>query len=437
MNKREFFLASMGAGNYKRKNWVISAFALVNESPDEYKRDHYPYRIIQTPAGYFFIDPNNGNDLTRIDDAKSGEPLFGIKETLQITSKDNIPNFTGSTLETTYGRLLFNYVAVIYPFGSKIPYQNERTSPSKMEDLIIVRLKDIPEKEEDRTQEDIYVDEYLQFCDAMFYLTGFTQLCVPTLSEKAITPAPGIAELKEKLLAENKDRLNDPAVIAKIDAELVAYDKAYLKGDVSEGFLITKKSTEIVRKKLFGMHGAETGFGSGVEVDLIKNSLYQGWDIEKFPAMMNNLRVGSYSRGAETMLGGESVKWLLRTSSNMAITVDDCGTKLGNTVHITDSNYKRLIGFGVIQAGKTVLVPDEATAKEYIGRTVMQRSPMFCQAEKTDFCKACCGPRLAESPTALSAAVSDYGSTMMYISMQAMKGKALQTAKMSFKEAIF
>jgi hypothetical protein len=441
MNKAQFFLAAMRAEEFRRRAWVISAFSLIKEDPEAWKKEPYAYRIVQTPSGHFFVDPEIGNELTMISDAKAGEPIFSVVEHIALKTGE-VPKLI-TAITTTYGRLLFNYTVVIYPFGMKIPYLNEQVTPNQMESIILERLKDDPVEGDvispiTRSMEgrDIYVSEYLKFCDAMFYLAGFTQLCVPAGTPKSMIPAPGIKQLREKLIAENAERLHDPAVIAKIDAELVAYDRAYLKDDLSMGFLIGKKSFDIVRKKQFGMHGAETGLSEGVEVELIQRSLSEGWDIAKFPAMNNSLRAGSYNRGAQTMLGGESVKWLLRASSNITVKADDCGSRLGNVVQIDGKNIDFLIGFHVVTTEGSVLVPDEETAKKYVGKTVMVRSPMYCQLEKTDFCKCCVGERLAANPTALSAAISEYGSAFLSIYMAAAHGKALQLAHMDFKTAI-
>lgn len=433
MTKLEFFLAAMQADQGRRRGWVISAFSLISEGPDDWKKNPYPYRIVQTPAGKWFVDPNNDNQLSPIVGTIAGEPPFNIKDRIALKA-GSVPNLN-QDIETTYGNLLFNYTAVIYPFGTKIPYQQGRVSPSDMEALILDRLKDTPKTDEPREDKWIYVDEYLKFADAMFYLAGFTQLCVPAGTRKTMTAPPGIEALKKRLLEENKDRLHDPATIAKIDAELVKADAEYLKGDASEGFLISNKSRNIVRKKLFLMHGAEVGLDEGVDVDLIQNSLAQGWDIDKFPAMNNSLRAGSYNRGAQTMLGGESVKWLLRASSNITVTKDDCGTRLGNVIAVTGDNYKWIEGFYVLTQSGDVKV-DKETSKSYVGKTVTVRSPMFCKLDKTDYCAHCVGERLAENPTALSSAIADYGSVFLSIYMAAAHAKGLMLAKMDFKTAI-
>ena len=435
MNKKELFLLAMKSEEYRRKAFVISAFSIFDESSDAWKKNPYPYRIIQTKTGYFFVDPDNNNELTIIEDAIVGEALYGIKEKVSVTIAVGITNLN-SDIETTYGKILFNYIVLIHAFKNKIPYINTRISPDKVEDLIIGRLKDNPLKEEDRNETDIYIDEYLLFTKAMFFLAGFTQICVPAASAKTITAAPGIVALKERLLAENKDRLHDPAIIALIDAELVKFDKAYMAGDIGEGFLIGGKAYNIVRKKLFSMHGAEMGLEEKVDVNIIQNSLSQGWDISKMPEMINSLRAGSFNRGSQTMLGGEAVKWLYRASSNMNVTEDDCGSKLGNVINVTENNIWWLKGFSVVTETGSDLVDSDEKAKSYIGKKVMVRSPMYCKLDKTDFCKVCVGSNLANNPTGLSVAVSEFGSAILSLFMKASHGKALTVAHMDYMTAI-
>lgn len=434
MKKHDLFMEAMRAEEYRRRAWVISAFAVTSEAPDAWRQNSYAFRIVQTPVGVFYVDPSKENELTQIEDAVSGQALFSMKEKVLLKAGD-VPNLK-KDVETTYGQLLFNFTVLVYAFGKKIEYVESRVSGNYLEDLILPRFCDDPDNPPDRKDSEIYVSEYRRFTDAMFFIAAFTQLCVPGATPKSMVAAPGIVEYRKQLIEENKDRLRDPAVIAEIDAKLVAYDTAYLKGDLSEGFLITKKSRTIVRKKMFAMHGAEVGLREGVEVALIENSLSEGWDISKFPEMNNSLRAGSFNRGYQTMKGGEAVKWLLRSSSNIAVTTDDCGSTLGLPRELTDENHKRFIGFHVISEGASKPIVSEEDARSYIGKHVIIRSPMMCILDKTDYCKVCVGPRLAANPSALAAAVSAYGSAFMSIYLAAAHGKALQLEHMDFSTAI-
>lgn len=442
-NKLAFFLAAMKAEVFRRPAWVISAFAVTDNDGESWKKEPYPYRIIRNKDGVYYLDPNQDNQPVLLSSVLN-EPLFKFKDRVTINAGD-VMNFTEGSIETSYGNILFNCTCFVYPFGKKIPYFEGKISARKAESFILDRLLDNPENVEDRvvsadpTKDPIYVDEYLKFTNAMFNLTAYTQLCVPACSPKSITPPPGVVELRTRLLEENKDKLHDPATIAKIDAVLIDYMKEYLKDDESMGFL-TEKSFRKVRRKLYLMGGAEAGMNEGVDVELIPKSLYEGWDPAKFAIMNTASRAGSYSRGAQTELGGEATKWLFRASSNMTVTQEDCGfNDLGVEFLAMPGEEKNLIGFtALIKSGNTT-VSNKITKEnvgEYLGKVVTLRSPMYCKLAKTDFCKVCVGDRLGTNPTGLSTAVAEYGGVFLDILMSAMHGTELALAKMNYKKTM-
>ena len=45
MDKRTYFKLATRAGLYAKRQWVISAFSIIQESPDAYTKDPYPYRF--------------------------------------------------------------------------------------------------------------------------------------------------------------------------------------------------------------------------------------------------------------------------------------------------------------------------------------------------------------------------------------------------------
>lgn len=434
MHKLEFFLKALKAKAYQNKSWTISAFAIIHEDKDKWKSNPYPYRVVQTPSGSFFVDPENNMELTPIEGYSLGSPIFTFKDRIELKAGDllNLKQDIVSTL----GNVLFNQICLVYGFGDKIPFINKRVVMSNLENYIASKLEDTPKKEEDRQPDRLYVDEYLRFVNAVFDLTNFTQLCVWGATEKVISAPPGIAAFKKKLIEENKDRITDSTVIANIDKALVAYDAEYLKGDPGENFLLSNKSRSIVRKKKFLMYGAEPGLDDSVKLDPITNSLEEGWDISKFPAMNNALRAGSFNRGAQTELGGESVKWLLRASSNIIINSNDCGTTVGKPFAVTQSNHKKLVDFSIVTEDGHKLIENEEESGQYIGKYLMVRSPMYCKLDKTDYCKVCVGKKLAQNPTGLSMVVSEYGSSFLSIFMSAAHAKQLSLQKMDLHEVL-
>lgn len=446
MNRHDYFRLFIRLGLYSKAAWVFPLFSIVmgDEQMDRRKFENVPehlqvnedigYKLVCTQMGYGYISPDDQTTIIPIKDAEPGKPLFTAKDKI-ILEPDDLPNVK-QAVETTVGRAFLNAVLFAQSTGDKIPYINKKFSPGDAEELVIDKWEDAGPDGKTPTEGAITTDEFLNFVNAAFYLRTFSQLFVPGATYKTMTAPPNNAELKAKLVAEFKDRLHDPAVVAMIAKKLQENDAEYLKGDLGEGFLITKKSREIVRSKKFLMYGAEPGIEEKSEVDTIVNSLEEGWDVSRFPAMNNALRAGSFNRGAQTQLGGESVKWLLRASSNIAITEEDCGSKLGVPTLFTEKNIDKYRRFTVLLDNQQIVVNDE-TAPQLIGKKVMVRSPQFCRLEKTDYCACCMGPRLSLNPTAASTAVSGQGSEFMLLYMKAAHAKGLSLAELDLDEAIF
>ncbi len=435
MNKENFLKNAIIQGCYKKKAWLISAFSVIQEAEDAYKSDPYPYRIVQSQTGMFFVDPKNEGGLTKIEDAVPNQPIFKFSDPIKVT-RDVCPNADGE-IDTFIGNLLFNLISIVFAFGNKVPFITGKTNVPKIEKIIAARLTDTPE--EGRLRDDpraIYVDEYIKFVDSLTFISGLSQLCVWAETPKLMKAPPGLKEFKASLIEKYKDSLDDPATVAKIEKELIAFDAEYLKGDPGgENFANSNKSRNIVRKKMFLMYGSDQTGEAGAKIDPVINSLDEGWDISKFPQLNDALRAGSYGRGFETRLGGELTKWLLRASSNIRLEKDDCGTKLAYRLFITPENAPTFIGLYEMRGGEAVLLTADEI-KGSIGKYVSIRSPMFCKARPTDICKVCAGTRLSLSPTGISLAVSEYGSTIMMESLAKMHGKELAVARMNYKSAL-
>jgi hypothetical protein len=429
MNKRDLFIAAMKNGNYRKLAWVINAFSIAQKD----KLEPDLYSIYRTDKDLLYT--NKDSELEKITDVKDiSKPLYYAREPLTLNPGD-LPNVT-ETIQTSYGIALANCVCVVYPFIDKIPYLNEHNFLNKLVGIVIAKLKPTPDNLSAKTKDYFYIDEYLKLTEATDYLTGFSKLFITGLTPKLISPPPGIDEFKKKLYAEYKDKMGDPLVAAIIDKKLTDYAKEYLKNDPGMNFFSSKKQTDIVYKKMFLSLGAEPGLGGDpTKVDYIEASLSDGWDIKKLPSMNNSMRKGSYSRGANTEIGGVRVKWLLRSTSGFILNSDDCGTNLGITLKITEDNVKRLVGFKLIGKNQQLKINNIQEANAYIGKKVMVRSPQYCKQIDTGFCKCCIGDRLSINPTGLGAAAGEIGSTIMLISMSSAHSKGLTTTNVDLSKA--
>lgn len=443
--RSEYFIAAMQSGSFKWKRWIIEAFALtdlpgskgdvkiVGSALEEIADDRdYPMRLYKDATGYFFYSPDPDNEGARIylQDADPKAPAFQFLDELIITSLD-APNLSSTApVKTTYGNLLFNWIALVYPFATTIEYINVKVDLKAIEKIIEEKLMDNPATNVERIPGKIYVDQYLKFNKAVLSLAGLTQLCVPSASPRTLTTDPRVYVRRAELLEQYKNDLDDPAIIALIDAELIKIDKEWIANDPdgSMGFFIKGKSFNVIRKKQFLMHGAEAAFTDGTTVKLIPTSLVEGWDIRMLPEMANSLREGSYSRGTLTALGGAAVKETYRVGQNTRIVAEDCGSVLGLPTLMNQARVGKYVGNYVLEGGKSILLTAE-NLPSYLNKLISVRSPVYCHTPGSNFCKFCAGEKLAESPEAIGTFLADVGSTFMGRFMAAMHGKVLATAE--------
>lgn len=428
MNTNDFYIAAtLAKANWKR-GWVMRAFSLFTDKPGYASTE--PWSISRDLSGYFFISPSGAKE--KIEGADPSQPLLRADTLIQVPA-----NYFPHWLEggvTTAGNLLFNSTAIWPSAGSRFGYFNAEVDVGKIESMFATMQAD-PADETARDPKVIYVSEYLRFCNAINYLQEFTQLFTVALTERAITPPTGIEQKKAEVLEKYKDSLNDPLTQTKIYKELIDYDSQYLAGDPSaDKFLISGKSRETVRRKLFLIMGGEAGLEESHEIKLSANSLSEGWEKDSFPDYINNTRAGTFSRGTETQDGGVVFKWLVKSTSGFHIGGDDCGSTFGMVKAITPSNassIKNLYVFG--EDNKPVLVTDP---QQYVGKYVKLRLPHKCILPGTQMCKICLGNKLNANPHAISMAATSYGGGFLNMKLKAMHGKSYKAAVVVLEDVI-
>lgn len=427
MNKFDFFIRGMQEGKYKDKRWVLRAFSLVRESktPGELG----VLDILQSSAGFSYVDPTTKALTPITGPIKAGEPMFHAKEKI-LVKKGLIPGFVKDE-ETDVGRLLYHCIVFAYPFGNKVPFTNGLLNMGQFEDDLASRFDD---DVEEGKQEDVgrfYPRELIRYYEAVAYSRSLAMLFVPAASPKTLTIDPAVLKRRDEIFNDPTIDLNVQAVAAAVDTELSKMDKESFKDDVASGFLINKKDFEIIRKKRFISSGSGSGLTPGSRTNYIKRSLNEGIDVAHFKDYNDEMRGGSYKRGVETMFGGELDKWLVRQSSNIRVIPEDCGTTVGMPEMVTEFNKLDMLGKYIIQ-GKGYITLSKDNIGTYLGKEVLRRSPAACWGKAPDYCSVCLGAKLSMNPDALSIAFSQYGHAFMGESMSAMHGKALTVALMDF-----
>lgn len=430
MNRLNYFKLALQLKLYEKRAWVISAFSITKGVTQE----AYTGKLITQPWGYSFINETGVEE--KIEDAVANQALFTFKDRIQIDNSF-VPNVTQS-VETSIGNVIFNAVCILSSFGVKHPFTLGKVSVSKLENTIADKLQDTPVNESKRSSTFYYVDEYLKFVDSLQYITSFSQLATISATPKNITAPTGIKEFKAELIKKYGNTLNDPVVLAKFEGELLAFDSEYLKDDPSNGLFTSGKVKHTARKKMYLAMGAELQFSNKQTVTAVTNSLEDGWPTDpiNFPAAMNGSRVGSFSRGAETVKGGVSAKYLLRSANNFKIVDTDCGSKLGVKRLYSQDNIQGLVQRSVISSGISKFIENIEQANVFIGQTVAVRTPMYCKLNGDNICKICAGQKLAQFPTGLTIPLTEISATILAASLKAMHKNTTAVAKLDLSKSL-
>jgi hypothetical protein len=412
MDIKTYFLTALTSGAYKRRSWVLSLFSLF--TPGGRPEDYAPYLVQRDTQGLFYTDPVTEEKIY-LREGDTAQPLLSPKQALTLLPGE-LANVV-SKVDTTYGNALVNMQCLIDPLGDRIEFQTGRFNLKSIETRLAAWARD----------DKLDVEAYLRFCNNVTALSGLTQVTVTAASRQTLTGDPDRFKLREELLEKYKDRLDDPSVIATIDAELEKMDREWIANSPSAGFYTKDKSFSIVRKRLYYMLGAEQQKDS-TKLHLTATSLSEGINIDDLPAMLTTQRLGAFNRGANTALGGESVKFYLRAFQNSTVAEEDCKSTLTLTYPVSSKNYKEFIGFFELNAKKEPVLIDEARAKNQAGKTLSIRTPIYCKTSGANVCVTCMGEQSRNSPKALGELAAAVGSQHMLAMMGSVHGSALKLA---------
>lgn len=428
MQNNEYYLKSLQSGLYEMRDWVLSCFSvsdfsLYNDTPN---KDLYHMQLVKKadePDRLYWFDEHNPDEPVELTDYIVNQPLFSYQDRIVLKAGD-LANVK-MDIETIYGNCLFNCIALIYPFGDKIDFITGRVKGRKIENMVASKLHDTPDEGEPRDHDKFYVDELIKHADAISSLEAFNYTCVPTTSAATMVPNPRVVKRRDELLKQYKDELHKPAIVAKIQEELAALDKEGFKDHRASGFFLSGKAYDVVRMKKFTMLGLIGGFGGEPPV-LVTNSLQEGWDRQALPALMDDIRAGSYARGKSTAVAGAGVKLVYNAFQTVTITEDDCKDKVGMVWKVTSDNYGSFNGRWMIEGNKLTVLTD-AIAKTFIGKEITVRTPMLCKLKPPSYCAKCAGTSISMLPNSVHITASNINSTYMDVTMKSMHGKSLKT----------
>lgn len=438
MRNDEYFLIALQNKLYERRDWVLSCFTVTQfDVFENFNNEHFYHCQLIMKKDYenklFWFNKDDPDNPVGLEQFIPTEPLFRYSDKIALKQGDLIN--VKSDIVSTYGNCIFNCIALIYPFGDKINFVTGKVNGKKIEAMICANLHDTPADGEPRESDKFYVDELVKHANAVTSLEAFNYTCVPTTSESTMLPNKEVVKLRDELLEKHKHELDKPEVIAQIQAQLAALDKKFFENDRAKGFYLSGKAYDIIRMKKFTMLGMVGGFG-GNKPQLVTNSLAEGWDVQKLPAIADDIRAGSYSRGKQTAIAGADVK--SANNALQAVTVntkeEDCGATRGMSWYITPDNVGNFNGLNMITKQGLVELNKEIL-QDYIGKTIEVRTPMICKNTPPSYCAKCVGKSIAMLPNSVHIVASNVNSIYMNNAMKAMHGKSLKTKRYNIFES--
>lgn len=394
---------------------------------------------------YIISDPTTGKILIKLDGENrelegnyKGRPIILPEDPIRL-EKGYIANIS-EDIDTTVGRLLANYFLLTENFGDLIPYQNRKFTVGDIEDDFI---RPLLVSDKDATKGKISVTQYVKFVDSSMAIRAWSTLILVASTPKTEVEAPGIRELKDKLIKEaikehGPRALEDYTVIAGIDKKLSAYDDEWLKDDPSEGRGLDKKKVKAnSRRKRLRMIGAEKGFKQDNKAINISHTLADGYGTnpDHLVELFNSARFGSYSRGVSTAEGGVVAKITLRATNSLTIVKGNCGSNIGYDWYVAPNNLSSIVGRAIITGpGKYKRVSTVEEAKQYAGKHVEIRSPSFCLGKGETICEVCMAEALLENPTGISLVITGVGGTILNMGMKGMHDTTVKVAEVDVDE---
>lgn len=413
MKKLDYLKLAISLRLYQKKIWLNSVASILTDAPaNKGILDTLPGAIHRNDDEIFFFHPET-NERVVIEDGDLSQPLFYKHEKLTIDG-DFYHDVKPGTI-TTFGILLVNICLFWEPFKALVPYHNKLIEDRDIEKVISDLMVDNPKENETVPEGKASVDDCLKLSKQLNYLEGCNEIFVKAGSLQALDVADHVTALRDRLFEENKDKLDDPVVVADIIRQVVDADaEDQMNGD-SADFYISKKYIDNARKKMFLVFGLERDFTTG-ELRLIKTPLNESWDKNMLTHYVNTAISASYDRGKSTGEGGADVNDLIRLFSRKRVSELDCETKLTETIVLTKDVFNGWVGSNYVEGGKVKRINADDT--QLINTVVQMRVAHLCGTKDGDYCRTCCGEKLGSSETAIAGEVPLIATDFMLIKMK-------------------
>jgi len=230
---------------------------------------------------------------------------------------------------------------------------------------------------------------------------GTAYFLVPTMDYDINVPIPEVIARRDELFDIHAAgvKSGDPDVAKTIETEVLALAKQKIKDKGNQGydffdsgefeFANNYKKTSIMTGTIENMYTHE--------LDILKSNYITGIDKKEFPKFASLTVLGGYSRGIETESSGYETKKINNAMQSLVLDApgSDCGTTQYLETEINDKIKGMYVDRYILDPGsseadaKGLVLLTTKNIKNYVGKRVKMRSPMFCKSDK--ICNKCAG----------------------------------------------
>jgi hypothetical protein len=255
----------------------------------------------------------------------------------------------------------------------------------------------------------IYPNLYIFLRSYDFWSLKLAPIFSPSYTLDTIIPSKEVEEVKRKTLIE-VDKCTNVEDMIKLEDKMTEEVRKLVQSD--PGQLIfnsgARGSFENDYKNMILSVGPITNVSTG-ESEFMKSSYMGGISKEDIVGAGNTIIVAEYPKAIGTADSGYMTKKFYAIFQTLRLDEPntDCGTKQGLIVELTDDNYDYYIDQYAFGKQGPVLITEE-NAKQWIGKKIKIRSPLFCLGEC--ICNKCAGERFYQL------GIKDMGLTSINIS---------------------
>ena len=295
--------------------------------------------------------------------------------------------FNSEKITTNLGLFIYNKLIIEKNLSEITGYVNT-TITSKVHEQIESKITNA------LLNDNITVETMVEYLDTLEWLTKqFNSVFSGSFTMKTLKPVPSAIKLRDKLIKENKDKLEkgDIVTAVNIENEVKAEAKKVLKNDVGMDLYDSgaRGSFDNNYKNIALMRGPVFNPTTG-KWDTVQSNFMEGIDKGDIPSYGNSVVTSAYPKAVGTQVSGYLSKQLIAALQTIMLDKpgSDCGTKNHIDVLVTPWIKKDLM-YRYIKSGNSYILLDETNIDKYMNTRVKLRSPMYCESEK--LCSICAG----------------------------------------------